>query len=118
MVAGQEILCGAVRLIETCYSVPNIIAASVAISFLGFFLGPFFATALGVGTRLFPPDIRSTALPFLFVFAQLGGSLFPIVTGILGAHVGVSVLQPVLAGLISASAIVWLFVPQPQTKRE
>ncbi|VBB86346.1 Putative transporter [Podospora comata] len=98
--------------------VPNIIAASIAISFLGFFLGPFFATALGVGTRLFPPDIRSTALPFLFVFAQLGGSLFPIVTGILGAHVGVSVLQPVLAGLISASAIVWLFVPQPQTKRE
>ncbi|KAK4201883.1 major facilitator superfamily domain-containing protein [Triangularia verruculosa] len=98
--------------------VPNIIAASVAISFLGFFLGPFFATAISVGTRIFPPDIRPTALSFLFVFAQLGGSLFPIITGVMGARLGVSVMQPVLVALISATGIVWLFVPQSQAKQE
>ncbi len=117
---------------------PNIIAASVAISFLGFFSGPLFATvssssccshhlqaelrgtdasqAISVGTRLFPPEISATAISFVFVFAQIGGSLFPIVTGVLGAHAGVSVMQPILVGLIAAMTISWLLVPQPKGK--
>ncbi|KAK4173220.1 major facilitator superfamily domain-containing protein [Triangularia setosa] len=98
--------------------VPNIVAASVAVSFLGFFLGPLFATAISVGTCIFPSDINPTALSFVFVFAQVGGSLFPIITGVLGAYVGVSVMQPVLVALITATAISWLLVPQSQPKEE
>ncbi|KAK3385971.1 MFS transporter [Podospora didyma] len=98
--------------------VPSIIAASVAISFLGFFSGPFFATAISVGTKLFPPEINSTAISFVFVFAQIGGSLFPTVTGVLGARIGLSVVQPMLIGLICAMGISWLLVPQPQIKGE
>ncbi|KAK4446095.1 major facilitator superfamily domain-containing protein [Podospora aff. communis PSN243] len=93
--------------------VPNIIAASISISLLGFFLGPNFSTGISVGTRIFPRDISPTAISFLFVFAQMGGSLFPIVTGILAAYVGVSVLQPVMIGLLAAMAVSWLLVPQP-----
>ncbi|KAK0737146.1 putative MFS transporter [Apiosordaria backusii] len=98
--------------------VPNIIAASVAVSFLGFFLGPFFATAISVGTRIFPARIGPTALSFVFVFAQVGGSLFPIITGVLSGHLGVSVMQPVLVALITATAVGWLLVPQSQPKQE
>jgi hypothetical protein len=116
--------------------VPNIIAASVAISFLGFFSGPFFSTvshathdyylaremltqqAISVGTKIFPAEISSTAISFVFVFAQMGGSLFPIITGVLGAHVGVKVLQPMLVGLVAATGVSWLFVPQSQSKMD
>lgn len=57
-------------------------------------------------------------MSFVFVFAQMGGSLFPIITGVLGAHVGVAVLQPMLVGLITATGVSWLLVPQPQSKTE
>ncbi|KAK5655242.1 hypothetical protein OQA88_5809 [Cercophora sp. LCS_1] len=96
--------------------VPNIIAASVAISLFGFFSAPLFATGLSVGTRILPPSISATAISFVFVFAQTGGSLFPIVTGLLGSYVGVGVLQPMLVALISATGISWLFVPQPKAE--
>ncbi|KAF5005967.1 hypothetical protein FDECE_7636 [Fusarium decemcellulare] len=94
--------------------VPNIIAASIAISLLGFFMGPYFATGISVASKLFSPHIRSTALAFVFVFAQLGGCLFPIITGLVAASAGVSVLQPVLCGLLTATAVAWLFVPMPK----
>ncbi|KAH8912758.1 MFS general substrate transporter [Coniochaeta sp. PMI_546] len=116
MITLYCVLCLAFQLVF--WLVPNIIAASVAISFLGFFSGPFFATAISVGSRIFPADISTTAISFVFVFAQMGGSLFPIVTGVLGAHVGVAVLQPMLVGLITATGISWLLVPQAQSKTD
>ncbi|KAJ3947594.1 hypothetical protein N0V92_013202 [Colletotrichum tropicale] len=94
--------------------VPNIIAASVAISFFGFFSGPFFATGISVGSKLFPPELQSTALSFVFVFGQIGGSLFPVITGVLASRVGVSVLQPVLVALIAGTGVSWLLVPKPK----
>ncbi|VZI06397.1 unnamed protein product [Fusarium fujikuroi] len=94
--------------------VPNIIAASIAISLLGFFMGPYFATGISVGSKLFNPRIQSTALAFVFVFAQLGGCLFPIITGLVAASAGVSVLQPVLCALLVATSVSWLFVPMPK----
>ncbi|KAK2923743.1 Major facilitator superfamily [Fusarium oxysporum f. sp. vasinfectum] len=94
--------------------VPNIIAASIAISLLGFFMGPYFATGISVGSKLFNPRIQSTALAFLFVFAQLGGCLFPIITGLIAASAGVSILQPILCALLVATSVSWLFVPMPK----
>lgn len=72
--------------------------------------------AISVGAALFPAKINATAISFVFVFAQIGGSLFPIVTGVLGVHVGVSVMQPILVGLLVATTISWLLVPQPKGK--
>jgi hypothetical protein len=70
---------------------------------------------ISVGSRLFPADIRATALSLVFVFAQIGGSSFPVITGLVSSHKGVWVLQPMLVGLISATAISWLLVPQPKS---
>lgn len=96
-------------------SVPNIIAASVAISFIGFFTGPLFATGMSVASKLFPHEMRATALVFVFVLAQLGGSFFPIVTGIVASRVGVASLQPILVGILAATTASWLLVPRPKT---
>ncbi|TQS33526.1 hypothetical protein Golomagni_06126, partial [Golovinomyces magnicellulatus] len=83
--------------------VPNIIAASIAISFVGFFTGPLFATGIELGSKLFPRRIQSTALALVFVFAQMGGSVFPIITGIISSGAGVKVLQPILVTLLAAT---------------
>ncbi|OBW68844.1 MAG: Uncharacterized protein AUREO_010960 [Aureobasidium pullulans] len=113
MVSIYCIICIGLQVIF--WLVPNTIAAAVAISLVGFFSGPLFATGISVGSRLFPADIRATALSLVFVFAQIGGSLFPIITGLVSSHKGVWVLQPMLVGLISATAISWLLVPQPKS---
>lgn len=94
-------------------------------------MGPFFATVsippnlqggrhltplkgISLGSKLFPPDLHSTALAFVFVFAQMGGSLFPVITGVVASHAGVAVLQPMLIGLLGATAVSWLLVPRPK----
>ncbi|KAG9497491.1 hypothetical protein J7337_010352 [Fusarium musae] len=107
-------LLGRLFLAEPTHRVPNIIAASIAISLLGFFMGPYFATGISVGSKLFNPRVQSTALAFVFVFAQLGGCLFPIITGLIAASAGVSILQPVLCALLVATSVSWLFVPMPK----
>ncbi|KAL6806418.1 MFS general substrate transporter [Trichoderma sp. SZMC 28013] len=95
--------------------VPNIIAASIAVSLIGFFTGPLFPTGISLGSKLFSPDIHSTALPLVFVFAQMGGSLFPIITGVVSADAGVKVLQPILVALLATTAVTWLLVPSPKS---
>jgi MFS family permease len=69
---------------------------------------------MSLGSKFFPPKIRPTAMGFLFVIAQLGGSLFPIVTGVIAANSGVSVMQPILVALLGAMTLSWFFVPNPK----
>ncbi|PKS12431.1 hypothetical protein jhhlp_000637 [Lomentospora prolificans] len=113
MVFSYCVLCLAFQL--TFWLVPNIISASIAITFFGFFSGPLFAAGMALGAKIFPPESHSTALAFVFVLAQMGGSFFPIVTGVIAASKGVAILQPMLVGLIAATGIAWLLVPRPKS---
>ncbi|KAI5468125.1 major facilitator superfamily domain-containing protein [Mariannaea sp. PMI_226] len=112
MIFVFSLLCIALQLLF--WLVPNIIAASISISFLGFLMGPYFATGMSIGAKLFPPRIHSTALTFVFVFAQMGGCFFPIITGLVASRAGVAVLQPILCALLAAVSISWLLVPKPK----
>jgi MFS family permease len=114
--------------------VPNIITEALAISLFGFFSGPFFATGISVASKIFSAEIRSSALgmyiyyvcrvsltkikALVFVLGQVGGSIFPAVTGILAAHAGVKVLQPILVGLLGATGVFWLMVPRVRLHNE
>lgn len=42
----------------------------------------------------------------------MGGSLFPIVTGLLSTKIGVWVLQPVLVSLIAVTMVCWFIIPK------
>ena len=72
---------------------------------------------MNIGSKLFPREIYPTALAMVFVFAQMGGSVFPIITGVISAAAGVAVLQPILVGLLVSTAISWLLVPRPKAAR-
>lgn len=92
--------------------VPNFISSTVSLCFLGFFFGPLFATGMSVGSKLFTKEQQPTALGYVFVLAQAGGSFFPAITGVIASRVGVKVMQPVLVGLIIATGISWALVPK------
>ncbi|RAH67913.1 putative MFS transporter [Aspergillus aculeatinus CBS 121060] len=116
MIFLYAVICVGLQLVF--WLVPNIIVEAVAICVLGFFSGPFFAAGISVASKIFPPDVRSSAIAFVFVFGQIGGSLFPVLTGILSARTGVKVLQPMLVALLCATAISWLLLPKPPKPRD
>ncbi|KAJ5794001.1 Major facilitator superfamily domain general substrate transporter [Penicillium paradoxum] len=110
MIFLYALLCVGLQLVF--WLVPNIITEAVAVSLLGFFSGPFFATGISVGSKIFSPEIRSSAIAFVFVLGQIGGSVFPALTGVIASRVGVQVLQPMLVGLLGAAAGSWLILPK------
>ncbi|CAG8088595.1 unnamed protein product [Penicillium olsonii] len=130
MIFIYVVLCVGLQLVF--WLVPNIITEAVAVSLLGFFSGPFFATGISVGTKIFSPEIRSSAIgksrsvlllssdnmcstndtAFVFVLGQVGGSVFPALTGIIAGKKGVQVLQPILVGLLGAAGLSWLTLPK------
>ncbi|KIW61817.1 hypothetical protein PV05_01897 [Exophiala xenobiotica] len=110
------ILCVALQVMF--WTIPNIVAGGVLISALGFFSGPFFVSGISVASKLFPKSIQATALGLVFVIAQMGGSLFPTITGLIAANAGVKVLQPILVGLFVLVAASWWFVPKADGDRD
>ncbi|KAJ0419869.1 major facilitator superfamily domain-containing protein [Aspergillus carlsbadensis] len=112
MVSIYIVLCLALELVF--WLVPDIITEAVAISLLGFFSGPFFATGISVASKLFAAEIRSSALAFIFLLGQIGGSVFPAITGVIASEAGVKVLQPMLVGLLGATGVSWLIIPKPR----
>ncbi|KAF1951530.1 MFS general substrate transporter [Byssothecium circinans] len=98
--------------------VPNLVGSAMAISFLGFFYGPLFATGMSVGSKLFDKRIQPIALGLVFVLAQAGGALFPALTGVIASRAGVNVMQPILVGLIVAMGIAWALVPKVPKRDE
>ncbi|KAJ5286316.1 hypothetical protein N7524_001622 [Penicillium chrysogenum] len=110
MIFLYALLCVGLQLVF--WLVPNIITEAVAVSLLGFFSGPFFATGISVGSKIFSAEIRSSAIAFVFVLGQIGGSVFPALTGIIAGKVGVKVLQPMLVGLLGAAGVSWLILPK------
>lgn len=94
------------------WQVKSVIADAVVVSLMGFLLGPYFPAGVSVGTKLLPKDIHTPALSFIFVVGQSGGTLFPVITGVIAAKAGVGVLQPIVIGLIVAMAASWAMVPR------
>lgn len=91
--------------------VKSAVVTSVMMCMIGFFMAPFFAAGMQVASQVIPRKIRASALGLIFVMAQLGGSMFPALTGLIAAKKGVEVLQPVAVGLIAATGLSWWFVP-------
>ncbi|KAL2859898.1 putative MFS transporter [Aspergillus lucknowensis] len=112
MIVLYVVLCLALELVF--WLVPDIITEAVAISLLGFFSGPFFATGISVASKLFAAEIRSSALAFIFLLGQIGGAVFPAVTGVIASQAGVKILQPMLVGLLGATGVSWLIIPKPR----
>ncbi|KAF7190348.1 Bypass of stop codon protein 6 [Pseudocercospora fuligena] len=112
MILLYAVVCLAFQIV--CWRVPSIVVNAVMVSFLGFLLGPMFATGVSVGSKLIPQELQQSGLALVFVMAQAGGAAFPAITGVIASSAGVASLQPILVGLLTALAASWLLVPNPR----
>ncbi|KAF4995412.1 hypothetical protein FGRMN_5196 [Fusarium graminum] len=92
--------------------VPKFIVSAIAVSFLGFFLGPLFPGAVMVTAKLLPAKIHVSAIGFAMAIGGTGGTVFPFAIGAIANTKGVGVLQPIILALIAVVAGVWLSFPR------
>ncbi|KAI1351726.1 major facilitator superfamily domain-containing protein [Xylaria sp. FL0043] len=116
MILAYSIACAALQLVF--WLQPSIVGSAIALSFIGFFSGPFFATGMSVASKLFPRESQPAALGFIFVLAQAGGAIFPSITGLIAASAGVAVLQPIVLVLFVVGGIIWWLVPKVPSRDE
>ncbi|KAI1377415.1 MFS general substrate transporter [Hypoxylon crocopeplum] len=116
MLLAYSVLCVALQLVF--WLQPDIVGSAVALSFMGFFAGPFFATGMSVASKLFPRESQPAALGFIFVIAQAGGAIFPSITGLIATNAGVVVLQPIVLALFVAGGMSWWLVPKVPQRNE
>ncbi|KAI1429421.1 major facilitator superfamily domain-containing protein [Xylaria sp. FL1777] len=116
MILIYSAACAALQLVF--WLQPSIVGSAIALSFIGFFSGPFFATGMSVASKLFPRESQPAALGFIFVLAQAGGAIFPSITGLIATSAGVAVLQPIVLVLFVVGGIIWWLVPKVPNRDE
>lgn len=107
---------GATGLQVVVWLVPDVIGASVAIALVGLLLGPIYACAVSIFSRLLKRNELTSGLAFVSAVGSSGGAIAPFVTGIISQRVGAWVVNPVAIGLFGAMIAAWLVLPKV-TKR-
>lgn len=110
-VAAYLIACVAMQLVFCL--VENIVASAIAVSFLGFFLGPLFPEAVIAQTRILPKHLHVAAIGFASALGSAGGCTFPFLTGAIAKSQGIGVLQPMVLAMLVACLGLWLLLPAP-----
>ncbi|KAI0716687.1 MFS general substrate transporter [Earliella scabrosa] len=96
--------------------VPNLYAGAVAVSFVGFFLGPIYPILMNHAGRVIPPDLISGAIGWVASWGAAGAAVFPFITGAIASKAGIGSLQPVLIGMMVLLLIVWICVPASRVR--
>lgn len=83
-----------IRLELTVWLIPSLVGNAIAVSFVGFFLGPIFPIIMNRTSRLVPHVLISGAVGWIAGVGQAGSALLPFVTGAMSEKFGVISLQP------------------------
>ncbi|KAF4463318.1 major facilitator superfamily transporter [Fusarium albosuccineum] len=92
--------------------VPQFIVSAIAISLLGFFIGPLYPAVITVTAKLLPKHIHVSSIGFALALGGAGGTVFPFSIGAIAGKSGVWVLQPIVLGLFVIQTISWLLFPK------
>lgn len=82
------------RLQLTVWLVPSLVGNAVAVSIIGFFLGPLYPIAMNHASRILPPWLLTGSIGWMAGFGTIGGAIVPFITGALAGRVGLWSLQP------------------------
>ncbi|GJD04128.1 hypothetical protein ColKHC_12953 [Colletotrichum higginsianum] len=96
--------------------VPQFIVSAVAISLLGFFIGPLYPAVITVAAKLLPKTIHVSAIGFALALGGAGGTVFPFAVGAIAGKTGVWVLQPIVLALFGVQGVNWLLFPKVQKR--
>lgn len=92
--------------------VPRFVVSAIAVSLVGFFIGPMFPGAIMITAKLLPKHIHVSAMGFAMALGGTGGTIFPFVIGAIANGSGVWVMQPFILALFVVLAITWLLYPR------
>lgn len=98
--------------------VPQFYVSAVAVSFLGFFLGPLFPAVVVAVSKLLPKHLHVSTLGFAAAAGGAGAAMFPFVVGAIAQKHGVQVLQPVVISLLGALVLTWVCMPKIHQKTQ
>jgi MFS family permease len=73
---------------------PSLIGDAVAVSFVGFFLGPLYPIAMSYSSYLIPQHVLSAAIGVVCGLGQTGSAVLPFLTGALASKYGIHSMQP------------------------
>ena len=87
--------------------VPSFVVSSIAVGFVGFFLGPLFPAVVVATTKLLPPYLHVATIGFAAAFGGSGAAVLPFAVGAIAQSAGVKVLQPIILGLLGVAVFLW-----------
>ncbi|KAF9256760.1 MFS general substrate transporter [Marasmius fiardii PR-910] len=87
--------------------VPSLIGGALAVSFMGFLLGPVYPVTMNYAGRTLPRWILTGSVGWIAGFGQAGSAVFPFMTGALAGKYGINSLQPLLVAMMVAMTILW-----------
>ena len=82
------------RLELVVWQVPSLVGDAIAISFVGFFLGPIFPIVMNHAGNVLPPELISGSISWMASIGAAGAAVFPFVTGAIASGTSINGLQP------------------------
>ena len=92
--------------------VPSFHVSAIFVSLQGFFLGPLFPAVIVAATKVLPAYLHVSAIGFAAAFGGGGAAVLPFAIGSLAQAKGVSVLQPIILGVLAVLLVLWLCFPK------
>lgn len=92
--------------------VPQFIVSAVAVSLVGFFIGPLFPSAVIMATKLLPQELHVAAIGFATAVGGGGAAVLPFAVGAIANARGVQTLQPIILALLIVLLGIWLLLPR------
>nr|POF02399.1 bypass of stop codon protein 6 [Quercus suber] len=89
--------------------VPQFYVSAVAVSLVGFFLGPMFPAAMVACTKLLPKHLHVSGIGFAAAFGGSGGAIFPFAVGAIAQSKGV---QRTMSALMNSAGV----SPEPKVQ--
>ncbi|EUC57321.1 MFS general substrate transporter [Rhizoctonia solani AG-3 Rhs1AP] len=108
----------AIGLEMTVWMLPNLIGNATAFALVGVFMGqPMYPISMNILGVIVPKWLLTGSMGWVASIGQVGGALFPFLTGTLIQKHGVHVLQPILVALLGGMLMSWTLVPSSTKRR-
>jgi fucose permease len=102
----------ACQFIFACVSGP--ITSVVLMAFVGFFMGPMFASGVVILTRLLPVDLHVAAVSCVASAGQIGAALLPFLIGAFIKGLGIGIFRVAVVALSIMALSVWIPISRQQ----
>ncbi|TFL07867.1 MFS general substrate transporter [Pterulicium gracile] len=98
--------------------VPSLIGGALAVSFVGFLMGPYYPIAMNHAGKILPRWLLTASIGWIAGIGQAGSAILPFVSGAFASRFGIGSLQPFLVVMMVGMAGLWALVPKQVVRRD